>query len=77
MSEGREPAPSRIPGETHRVRRLLPDAAATTVAEQVATLDLKPLALPERPYLILNYATTLDGRAASNATNPSRVATSR
>ena len=64
MSEGTDPGPSRIPGETHQVRRLLPDAAATTVAEQVATLDLKPLALPERPYLILNFATTLDGRAA-------------
>jgi riboflavin-specific deaminase-like protein len=59
-----EPAPSRIPGETHPVRRLIPDAAATTVAEQLAGLDLKPLALPERPYLLLNFATTLDGRAA-------------
>src|SRR5262249_36613223 len=27
-------------------------------------LDLNALALPERPYLILNFATTLDGRAA-------------
>jgi riboflavin-specific deaminase-like protein len=55
---------SRIPGETHPVRRLLPDAAETTVAEQLATLDLKPVARPERPYLLLNFATTLDGRAA-------------
>jgi riboflavin-specific deaminase-like protein len=62
--EATEPAPSLIPGETHRVRRLLPDAAETTVAQQLAQLDLKPLALPERPYLILNFATTLDGRAA-------------
>jgi riboflavin-specific deaminase-like protein len=54
----------RIPGETHSVRRLLPDLGKTTVAEQLATLDLKPLALPDRPYLILNFATTLDGRAA-------------
>jgi riboflavin-specific deaminase-like protein len=59
-----EPAPSRIPGETHPVRRLVPDVAETTVAEQLAELDLKPLALPERPYLILNFVTTLDGRAA-------------
>jgi riboflavin-specific deaminase-like protein len=57
---------SRIPGQTHPVRRLLPDAAETTVAEQLAPLDLKPLALPERPYLLLNFATTLDGRAAIN-----------
>jgi len=57
---------SRIPGETHAVRRLLPDLADTTVAEQLAGLDLKPLALPKRPYLVLNFATTLDGRAAIN-----------
>ncbi|MDX6605607.1 MAG: hypothetical protein QOD14_147 [Solirubrobacterales bacterium] len=55
---------TRIPGETHTLRRLLPDAAETTVAEQLHGLDLKPLALPDRPYLILNFATTLDGRAA-------------
>jgi riboflavin-specific deaminase-like protein len=57
---------SRIPGETHAVRRLLPDLADTTVAEQLAGLDLKPLAPDDRPYLVLNFATTLDGRAAIN-----------
>ena len=57
---------SRIPGQTQPVRRLLPEAAETTVAEQLAPLDLKPLALPERPYLLLNFVTTLDGRAAIN-----------
>jgi riboflavin-specific deaminase-like protein len=57
---------SRIPGETHAVRRLLPDEAATTVAEQLTELELKDLAHPDRPYLILNFATTLDGRAAIN-----------
>jgi riboflavin-specific deaminase-like protein len=57
-------APSRIPAETHPVRRLLPDEAETTVAEQLTELDLKELAHPDRPYLILNFATTLDGRAA-------------
>ena len=56
--------PSRIPGETHSVRRLLPEPDDTTVAEQLATLDLKPLAFPDRPYLVLNFVTTLDGRAA-------------
>jgi riboflavin-specific deaminase-like protein len=55
---------SRIPGKTHAIRRLLPDLAETTVAEQLATLDYKPLAPGERPYLALNFATTLDGRAA-------------
>ena len=54
----------RDPGDTHGVRRLLPDEAETTVAEQLAELDLKALALPDRPYLVLNFATTLDGRAA-------------
>lgn len=55
---------SQIPGETHPLRRLLPDVAETTVAEQLAGLDLKDAGPPERPYLILNFATTLDGRAA-------------
>jgi riboflavin-specific deaminase-like protein len=55
---------SEIPGETHSVRRLLPDEAETTVGEQLAELDLKELAHPDRPYLVLNFATTLDGRAA-------------
>jgi len=55
---------SRIPGATHTIRRLLPDDAQTTVAEQLAELELKELAHPVRPYLILNFATTLDGRAA-------------
>jgi riboflavin-specific deaminase-like protein len=54
----------KIPGKTHKVRRLLPDEAETTVAAQLAELDLKELAPPERPYLILNFATTIDGRAA-------------
>jgi riboflavin-specific deaminase-like protein len=55
---------AKIPGETHDVRRLLPDQQDTTVAEQLAALELEDLAHPDRPYLILNFATTLDGRAA-------------
>jgi riboflavin-specific deaminase-like protein len=50
--------------KSHAVRRLLPDETETTVAEQLAELNLKELAHPDRPYLILNFATTLDGRAA-------------
>jgi riboflavin-specific deaminase-like protein len=46
------------------VQRLLPDPGETTIEDQLAELDLAPLALPERPYLVLNFATTLDGRAA-------------
>ncbi len=56
--------PELIPGATHAVQRLLPEPAETTIAEQLAQLDLKSLALPDRPYLVLNFATTLDGRAA-------------
>ena len=55
---------SSIPGETHAVRRLVPDEAETTVAEQLAGLDYQALAHDDRPYLALNFATTLDGRAA-------------
>jgi riboflavin-specific deaminase-like protein len=53
-----------IPGATHELQRLLPDAAATTVADQVHELDLSSLAPPDRPYLVLNFVATLDGRAA-------------
>jgi riboflavin-specific deaminase-like protein len=55
---------NRIPAATHDLRRLLPDPTETTVAEQLGDLDLKEMALPDRPYLVLNFATTLDGRAA-------------
>jgi riboflavin-specific deaminase-like protein len=41
----------------------LPEPGETTVAEQLAELDLKPLAHADRPYLVLNFASTLDGRA--------------
>ena len=46
------------------VRRLLPDRGETTVAEQLAELDLATLAHADRPYVALNFAATLDGRAA-------------
>ena len=52
------------PGDTHPVQRLLPDVAETTVAEQLAGLELAGLALDDRPYLVLNFAATVDGRAA-------------
>lgn len=45
------------------MRRLLPDPAETTVADQVTSLDLISLALERRPYLITNFAVTLDGHA--------------
>jgi riboflavin-specific deaminase-like protein len=53
-----------IPGESAPVRRLLPDPAETTVAAQLHELDLTPLTHEDRPYLLMNFAVTLDGRAA-------------
>lgn len=46
------------------MQRLLPDPGPTTVEEQLSGLDLIDLAYADRPYLVLNFATTLDGRAA-------------
>ena len=52
------------PGETHGVTRLLPDVAETTISEQLAALELAELGLDDRPYVVLNFAATVDGRAA-------------
>lgn len=52
-----------IPGETHPVRRLLPDAAETTVADQLAELDPSGLAGADRPYVLMNFVSSVDGRA--------------
>jgi riboflavin-specific deaminase-like protein len=46
------------------MQRLLPDPGPTTIEQQLAGLDLVDLAYSDRPYLVLNFATTLDGRAA-------------
>lgn len=45
------------------MRRLVPDVAETTVADEAASLDLVSLAHDDRPYTITNFALTLDGRA--------------
>jgi riboflavin-specific deaminase-like protein len=45
------------------MRRLLPDVAETTVADEVGALELVSRALEQRPYVITNFAVTLDGRA--------------
>jgi riboflavin-specific deaminase-like protein len=45
------------------MRRLLPDAAETTIEEQLAQLDLAGSASAERPYLATNFALTVDGQA--------------
>lgn len=43
------------------MRRLVPDPAPTTVGDQIAGLDLVGAAAAERPYVISNFALTLDG----------------
>ena len=45
------------------MKRLLPDPGETTVADQMAALDLAAGAPADRPYTITNFALTLDGRA--------------
>ena len=51
------------PGETHPVRRLLPDHAETTVAEQLDGLDVREMAPEVRPYVLMNFVASVDGRA--------------
>jgi riboflavin-specific deaminase-like protein len=45
------------------VRRVVPDCAETTIGEQVGALDLVSQAHDDRPYVITNFALTLDGHA--------------
>lgn len=45
------------------MRRLLPDPGETTVADQAASLDLVGSAPADRPYVVTNFALTLDGHA--------------
>ena len=45
------------------MRRLVPDCAETTIAEQLGSLDLVALAHDDRPYVVTNFAITLDGHA--------------
>ena len=45
------------------VRRLIPDVAEASVAEQLAALDLVSMAPDDRPYTVTNFALTVDGRA--------------
>lgn len=46
------------------MRRLLPDPGPTTVEQQLSGLDLVDLAYEDRPYVAVNFAATIDGRAA-------------
>jgi riboflavin biosynthesis pyrimidine reductase len=46
------------------VRRLFPDPAETTVEEQLAGYRPREAAPAERPFVAMNFAATVDGRAA-------------
>ncbi len=46
------------------MQRLLPDPGPTTVEQQLAGLDLVDLVYADRPYAVMNFVTSLDGRAA-------------
>jgi riboflavin-specific deaminase-like protein len=45
------------------IRRLLPECEPTTIGSQLGELDLIAQAGDERPYVITNFALTLDGHA--------------
>ena len=46
------------------MQRLLPTPGPTTVEQQLSGLDLIDLGFTDRPYLEVNFAVTIDGRAA-------------
>jgi 5-amino-6-(5-phosphoribosylamino)uracil reductase len=46
------------------LRRLLPECSLTTVGELVSSLDLIGKATAERPYIVVNFIATVDGRSA-------------
>jgi riboflavin-specific deaminase-like protein len=45
------------------MRRLIPDPGPTTIPEQIIQLDLIASAPADRPYVVTNFAVTVDGRA--------------
>jgi riboflavin-specific deaminase-like protein len=50
--------------DSARVRELLPEPGETTIAARFADLGLIERAPADRPYTVLNFAATVDGRAA-------------
>jgi 5-amino-6-(5-phosphoribosylamino)uracil reductase len=57
------PSPQR-PGPEIELRELLPTPGRRTVGEVVASLDLVDRARPDRPYTVVNFVASADGRAA-------------
>ncbi len=56
--------PTERPGPDIELRELLPAPGTRTVGEVVSSLDLLARAGPDRPYTIVNFVASLDGRAA-------------
>jgi riboflavin-specific deaminase-like protein len=54
-------APER-PGPSLEIRQLLPEDRQTTVGEMMASLNFTSLAPPDRPYTVVNFVATADGR---------------
>lgn len=53
-----------MPADLERpIRRLLPEPEQTTIVTQLRGLDLVTRASPDRPYVVTNFALTLDGHA--------------
>ncbi len=52
------------PGPDTTLRELLPQARATTVGEAVTSLNLVAQAGPNRPYTVVNFVASADGRSA-------------
>ena len=56
-------AAPRPPGPALRLRQLVPRAQSVTVAELTGSLGLAGLAQTERPYTVINFIVSVDGRA--------------
>jgi riboflavin-specific deaminase-like protein len=52
------------PDPTIQLRRLLPEPGRLSIAEIVSELDLVGRAHPDRPYTVVNFIASADGRAA-------------
>src|SRR5437588_1262348 len=52
------------PGPALELTQLLPEAKTTTVGELVTSLDLGSSAPADRPYVVVNFVATADGRTA-------------
>jgi riboflavin-specific deaminase-like protein len=57
-------SPPARPGPALELRQLLPGPKRTTVGEVIESLSFERLASPGRPYTVVNFVATADGRTA-------------